>query len=126
MNISKITEKYAADRGMELERSETEVMAGIKAEVIYFYEKGDDSEPMFSYLVNEGESLSFYGNIYLPQEIKEELPAYIDNNKELRKVVDFVSKEYAKVDLEFAKIVEKSKQEASEKATSQMSSKMKV
>lgn len=126
MNISKTTEKFASDRGMELETSEVEVMKGIKAEVIYFYEKESDCEPMFSYLSNEDGSLSYYGNIYLPQEIKEELPAYIENEKDLRQVIDFVSKEYAKVDNDFAAIVEQSKLEATERVKSQRANKMKM
>ncbi|ELP5902507.1 hypothetical protein QTV49_004547 [Vibrio vulnificus] len=126
MDISKITERFASDRGMELERSEVEVMKGVRAEVIYFYEKEANCEPMLSYLSNEDGSLSFYGNIYLPLEIKEELPAYIENEKDLRQVVDFLSSEYAKVDSDFAAIVEKSKLEAAERIKSQRASKIKM
>ena len=33
---------------------------------------------------------SFYGNTYLKQEVKEELPAFIRDEKQLRNVIDFI------------------------------------
>ena len=86
MKISKITLNFAAKRGIELE---------IDQDVIEFYEAGEDCEPMFTYNNNE-ENLSFRGNVYLKQSIKEELPATIFNEKQLREVISFMSEELAK------------------------------
>ena len=46
---------------------------------------------MFSYRVNEDGSFTWNGNIYLAQEVKEELPATIKDEKHLRQVLKFIS-----------------------------------
>jgi len=86
MKISKTTLNFASKRNIELE---------VSNDVIEFYEAGEDCEPMFTYNNNE-ETLSFRGNVYLKQSIKEELPATIFNEKQLRVVISFVSEELAK------------------------------
>ncbi|EKI20907.1 hypothetical protein ECTW15901_1284 [Escherichia coli TW15901] len=34
------------------------------------------------------------GNVYLPRDIKEELPAMIGTDKKLKEVLDFIYKEF--------------------------------
>ncbi|WP_210498202.1 hypothetical protein [Vibrio crassostreae] len=102
MNISKTTENFAKKRGLEIEVSEP--LGDIPNPIVWIWEEGEDSEPMFSYLINEDESLSFRGNVYLDQSIKEELPAHIRDEKHLREVLDFVAKELKAptVEMDFA------------------------
>lgn len=52
-----------------------------------------ESEPSLFLLSNKDGSFSFAGNVDLPQEVKEELPAHIRDEKHLREVLDFISKE---------------------------------
>lgn len=89
MNISKTTTNYAAKRGLELTISE-----GADKDLVCIWEADNDCEWLCSYRINS-DSLSFNGNIYLPQAVKEELPGTIFSEKQLRTVLDFISKELA-------------------------------
>ena len=86
MNISKTTFNFAKKRGIELELIEADDRL-----ILAFYEDKNECEWMFSYNVNH-DCLTWRGNIYLPQEVKEELPATITTEKKLREVIDFISK----------------------------------
>lgn len=86
MNISKTTFNFAKKRGIELE-----LIAADDRLVLAFYEAKNECEWMFSYNVNY-DCLTWRGNIYLPNEVKEELPATITTEKKLREVIDFISK----------------------------------
>lgn len=86
MNISKTTFNFAKKRGIELELIETDDRL-----VLAFYEAENECEWMFSYNVNH-DCLTWRGNIYLSNEVKEELPATITTEKKLREVIDFISK----------------------------------
>lgn len=86
MDISKTTFNFAKKRGIELELVETNDRL-----LLAFYEAANDCEWMFSYAVNH-DCLSWGGNVYLSNEVKEELPATITTEKKLREVIDFISK----------------------------------
>lgn len=86
MNISKTTFNFAKKRGIELELIEADDRL-----VLAFYEDKNECEWMFSYNVNH-DCLTWRGNIYLSNEVKEELPATITTEKKLREVIDFISK----------------------------------
>lgn len=60
-------------------------------DLVCFWEKDEDSEWLFSYRISEDGSLSWGGNVYLKQEIKEELPGTIFSEKQLKDVINFVS-----------------------------------
>ncbi|ECW0786404.1 hypothetical protein F3Q20_02660 [Salmonella enterica subsp. enterica] len=86
MNIGKAIQNYAARRGITFEVWDGKFL---------IWEADNDNEWMCSYLIDENTGyLHFDGNIYLPQEVKEELPATIDSEKKLKEVFDFISKEY--------------------------------
>ncbi|URC22255.1 hypothetical protein CHUUTOTORO_01700 [Serratia phage vB_SmaM-ChuuTotoro] len=85
MKITQTTINFAKRRGLEL-TFEEDVN---DLPIVCFWEAGNDCEWMFSYRVN-GDSLSWNGNIYLSQAVKEELPATITSDKHLREVIEFL------------------------------------
>lgn len=91
MKISKSIVNFAERRNIFLNTFKE----GTKS-TLCFYESDNDNEWMFSYTCNEDGTLTWNGNIYLSQSIKEELPATIFNEKQLKAVIDFVSKEIKK------------------------------
>jgi len=87
MEISQTTHNYAKARGLELT---------VEEHVLYVWEIDNDCEWLFTlYVLNRG--FAWRANVRLQQSIKEELPAFMDNEKSLRKVLDFVAKERAKL-----------------------------
>lgn len=58
---------------------------------ICVWEANNDCEWMFSYTINANGSFNWYGNVYLAQDIKEELPATINDEKHLRAVLKFIA-----------------------------------
>lgn len=91
MNISKTTHNYASKRALQLTVSE-----GEDKTLLCIWEADNDCEWLCSYRI-DADILSYNGNIYLPQEVKEELPGTITTEKQLRAVLDFISKEMAVV-----------------------------
>lgn len=88
--FNKTTVNYARKRGIELEHHEK---AGDKEDVLYFYPLGSDDEPMVAYTIKDSGQLFFRNNIWLKRETKEELPHWIKDEKELRRVIDFLGQE---------------------------------
>ncbi len=86
MKISKAIMNYAARRNMEIEVDTDEME-------VRFWDARNDCEWMFSYTI-ENDGLNWKGNIYLPRDVKEELPAMITSDKKLKEVIDFVAKEF--------------------------------
>lgn len=94
MNISKTTFNFAKKRGIELELIEADDRL-----VLAFYEDKNDCEWMFSYSICEDQNgclLTWRGNIYLPEEIKEELPGTIMTERQLKEVINFVGQNIKK------------------------------
>jgi hypothetical protein len=59
---------------------------------LWVWHESNDMEPLF--ILNVSDTGYFYkGNVWLPNEIKEELPHWVKSTKELHNVLDFVSKE---------------------------------
>lgn len=79
-NLEVIAEGYTTDQGLEL---------------VEVYEKDEDSEPLFYYSVKDG-GFFYFGNVCLPQSIKEELPYNIKDEKAFRQMLDFISRELNK------------------------------
>ena len=73
----------AAKRGIELLIDDNSVA---------FYKASDDSEPMFFYSIQDG-GLFFKVNVWLAQEVKEELPYWIKDEKQLKQVIKFLGAE---------------------------------
>lgn len=96
--ISKTTINYALKRNIDLDLGESGPSGELTT--IWFTEIEKDGEPacepFIMYLVNGDGSFSFYGNVYLPNEIKEELPAYIPDEKKLREMIGFLNGEIMK------------------------------
>lgn len=85
MNISKTTINFAKRRGLYVTIEEID-----DAILLLVWDINNDCEWMFSYIVSGDGSFTWNGNIYLPQELKEELPATIKNEKHLREMLDYV------------------------------------
>lgn len=81
---SKTTTNYAKRRGMDVVLQDDGVLA--------FYDAREDMEPMFVYVAGDT-GFFFRANVYLQDSIKEELPRWISTDADLRRVIDFVSRE---------------------------------
>lgn len=86
MNISKTTINFAQKRGFDI----TVENFG-EGDMLAVWELDNDCEWMFTYRMNEDGSFTWNGNVYLEQEVKEELPATIKNEKHLRLVIEFLA-----------------------------------
>lgn len=85
MNISKTTINFAKRRGLYVTIEEID-----DAILLLVWDINNDCEWMFSYRVNNDDSFTWNGNVYLPQELKEELPATLKDEKHVREMLDFV------------------------------------
>lgn len=86
--INKSILNYAAKRGIELEVDRD-------SEAVLFWDAKEDCEWMFSYGIGAGDgSLVWRGNIYLPDELKEELPGWIATGEKLKEVIDYIHREH--------------------------------
>lgn len=93
MELSKTTKNYANKRRLDVTIENFDENEG---DVLAVWEADNDCEWMFSYQINDDGSFTWRGNIYLSQDIKEELPATVKDEKHLRQVLDFIAKELAK------------------------------
>lgn len=84
--LTKTTINFAQKRGLDV----TIENYG-EGDFLAVWEADNDCEWMFSYRVNEDGSFTWHGNVYLTQEVKEELPATIKNEKHLREVIAFLA-----------------------------------
>lgn len=87
MNISKTTTNFAEARGLSvyIDEDTSILWIGVNNE--------DAGEDICCYLANDNGTFTWKGNIWLPRDTKEELPATIRDEKHLREVVDFISKD---------------------------------
>lgn len=86
MMVSKTTTNFAGKRGIELSVDQFNDM-----DVLCIWEADNDCEWLCSYRVNNDGSFTWNANVYLAQEVKEELPATIKDEKHLRQVIQFIS-----------------------------------
>ena len=84
MNISKTTFNFAKRSGLYVTIEEIS-----DAMLLCVWDINNDCEWMFSYRINS-DCLTWNGNIYLPQELKEELPATLKDEKHVREMLDYV------------------------------------
>ena len=85
MNISRTTFNMAKKRGLELTVDDFGNYVAL-----CILETGNDCEWMCSYRI-EHDKLTWNGNIYLRDEVKEELPATIFDERQLRNVIKFIA-----------------------------------
>jgi hypothetical protein len=85
MNISKTTINFAKRRGLYVTIEEIN-----DAMLLFVWDINNDCEWMFSYRVNNDGSFTWNDNVYLPQELKEELPATLKDEKHVREMLDYV------------------------------------
>lgn len=85
MNISKTTINFAKRRGLYVMIEEIN-----DAMLLLVWDINNDCEWMFSYRVNNDGSFTWNGNVYLPQELKEELPVTLKDEKHVREMLDYV------------------------------------
>ena len=89
MAISKTTIKFAEKRGLEVTEENVSDYNSI-----WIWESDNDMEPLFVYRVNNDGSLGYVGfSSCRADSIREELPAWIRDEKHLREVLDFIAKE---------------------------------
>lgn len=86
MMVSKTTTNFAGKRGVELSVEQFNDIY-----VLCIWEVDNDCECLCSYRVNNDGSFTWNANVYLAQEVKEELPATIKDEKHLRQVIQFIS-----------------------------------
>lgn len=89
MEISKTTFNMAKRRGLEMTVEKLEGESGCYT-AICFWESNNDCEWLCSYRLN-AQNLTWNGNVYLPNQIKEELPATIESETVLRSVIQFIA-----------------------------------
>lgn len=89
MDISKTTFNMAKRRGLEMTIEELDSDKESYTAVC-FWEAENDCEWLCSYRLNS-QNLTWNGNVYLPEQIKEELPATIESEAVLRSVVQFIA-----------------------------------
>ncbi|MEL5315730.1 hypothetical protein PTR49_05555 [Serratia ureilytica] len=83
-DITKTTFNMAQKRGLTLTVQKLD-----GDQCLCVWEAKNDMEWLFCYtLTNAG--LQWRGNVYLPDDLKEELPALITTEKKLREMVDFI------------------------------------
>lgn len=83
-DIARTTFNMAQKRGLTLtvEKLDSE-------HCLCVWESNNDMEWLFSYTLT-GAGLQWRGNVYLPDDLKEELPALITTEKKLREMVEFI------------------------------------
>ncbi|UTQ80589.1 hypothetical protein Motto_55 [Pseudomonas phage Motto] len=91
MMVSKTTTNFAGKRGIELSVEQFDDL-----DVLCIWEADNDCEWMCSYFINSDGTFTWRGNIYLSDDVKEELPATIKDEKHLREVIAFIAKEAIK------------------------------
>ena len=90
MTLTKTTTNYAAKRGYEIHNESDEDQIWFCAWIDSDCDESHD-EPDLVYNINEDGTFTFNSAPYLTQDIKEELPATIWNEKHLREVLNFIS-----------------------------------
>lgn len=92
MKVNKTTRNFAIKRNLDITVDFCETR---ECDVLEIWEMGNDCEPAVAYRANLDGTYIFQGNIWLSQEVKEELPATIFNEKHLREVLAFLATEIA-------------------------------
>lgn len=89
MKISKTTINFAQKRGIFLDICEGDEV--VVFDRLWFYFDEGACEPDLSYIMNADGSFTYYDTLTLEQDVKEELPATIKNEKHLRLVIEFLA-----------------------------------
>jgi len=94
MNISKTTTNFAEARGLSVYIDVNSIKAGDDEDMDILWIDSDNwGEPCCGYIANANGTFTWKGNVWLPRDTKEELPATIRDEKHLREVIDFISKD---------------------------------
>lgn len=89
-HISKTTMNFAKSRKLSID---LDFCNDHNSDFIWISVDDDCSEPMFSMFANNDGSFSYRGNIWLNTSTREEIPAFICNEKQLRQVLEFISQD---------------------------------
>lgn len=89
MKVSKTTINFAAKRGIFVEVVEADEYAP-NGRLWFFFDE-DGCEPDLAYIIGADGSASFSTGYSITNEVKEEIPATIFNEKQLRQVIDFIA-----------------------------------
>ncbi|EGB7013647.1 hypothetical protein ACRWP7_003312 [Escherichia coli] len=90
LNITKTTQKFAQARNLAID---SDYCKEHNKDFIWICVNDDSSEPMFSLFANEDGSFSYRGNIWLSSTTREEIPAFIRDEKQLRQVLAFIAQD---------------------------------
>jgi len=88
MKLNKTTINFARKRGLDI--TTTDLENDNDNLLLCIWEADNDCEWMCSYRI-ENDKLTWDGNVYLRQEVKEELPATIFDERQLRNVIKFIA-----------------------------------
>ncbi|QFR55759.1 hypothetical protein JC221_113 [Yersinia phage JC221] len=89
--ISKTTINFAKKRGIFFDVCEADEI--VECDRLWFFFEEDACEPDLSYIMNADGSFTYFDTLTLSNEVKEELPATIRDEKHLREVVAFLANE---------------------------------
>jgi len=87
MKITQTTTNFAAKRGLVLDADDKTIWVSVLNENV---------EPMFSLFCKDDGTASYKGNIWLPQCVKEEIPAFYRTERDLRAMIAFIGCEMSK------------------------------
>ncbi|AZH37178.1 hypothetical protein DMK78_23740 [Salmonella enterica] len=90
INVSKTTQNFANARQLSID---VDYCNDHQKSFIWICVNDDSSEPMFSLFANDDGSFSYRGTIWLDRATREEIPAYIKDEKQLRQVLAFVAQD---------------------------------
>lgn len=94
--LSKTTVNYAIRRELDVTNTIAESPTGSFAmNVIWIWELLNIDEPLVIYIANDDGSFSFQTGVCMDYNLTMELPAHIRDEKHLRQVLDFISKNLA-------------------------------
>ncbi|ATN93835.1 hypothetical protein [Citrobacter phage IME-JL8] len=83
--ISKTTINFARKRGLDV----TIENVG-EGDFMAVWDLNNDCEWMFTYQVNDNGSFTYNGNVWLPEDLKEELPGTLKDEKHVREMLAYI------------------------------------
>ena len=87
--FTKTTLNYANKRKLDLTVWDS-IEDGDDRDSVAIWEYDNEMEPLCVYTYDKGQYF-FSGNLWLPKQVKEELPYYVKDEKHLRQVLKFIS-----------------------------------
>ena len=92
MNLSRTTNNYAAKRQMTVNvvPVRDNCPRGFSEVFLTIGPTDSDSDAELTYISSDGMVYAYYSNTWLPNDVKEELPATIENEQQLRNILKYL------------------------------------